>query len=437
MADTNYRILGSTLSSIAEAVRNKTGRNDPMYPTEFAEAINSITGGGGSSADVRYVTFMSEDGTEELCKRAVLPGNDCGDVVALGLVEEQTKEPTNTEIFTRSGYALTAGGEAVPSALKNVTEDRTVYVAFEASTRYYTVRFFDGEELVHTVYAQYGTSVDYTLEDKDGGFFNGWSPAPTNIIADMDCYAQWAEKEKFSTATFARISEICEAGEASDYFAVNDEREIMGISGTTYVLRIVGIEFDNKADGSGKAGLTVAITKKDKVAACFAPFSRSGYRGIGWAYVSGNSGSESNVRYYLRDTFIDDLPSDLQSVIKTVTKNTEIGNDSTFSLQTSEDQLFVPSLEEFGNPSFRADISEGLGAYPGFNTAETRKLYNSDGSAANVWTRCVNYVYPNSCAYYLYDGSPKNAQGGWYNLSNQVSNSQTSVSAAIYPCFCI
>ena len=40
--DTNYRILGSTLSSIANAVRDKTGKSDLMYPTEFAEAINSI-----------------------------------------------------------------------------------------------------------------------------------------------------------------------------------------------------------------------------------------------------------------------------------------------------------------------------------------------------------------------------------------------------------
>lgn len=41
----NYSILGTTLDGIAEAVRNKTGRNDPMYPTEFAEAIESISVG--------------------------------------------------------------------------------------------------------------------------------------------------------------------------------------------------------------------------------------------------------------------------------------------------------------------------------------------------------------------------------------------------------
>ena len=48
--DVNYRIMGSTLRAIANAVRGKTGITEPMFPTEFADAINSITGGGGGGS---------------------------------------------------------------------------------------------------------------------------------------------------------------------------------------------------------------------------------------------------------------------------------------------------------------------------------------------------------------------------------------------------
>ena len=168
-----------------------------VYDTEAAThtvAIYRDSRGGGFSDDVRYVTFMSEDGTTELYKKPVATGDDCVDVVAKGLIDTPTKESTNTEVFTYSGWSLTSGGEANDSALLNVTEDRTVYVSYTVSTRYYTVRFFDGEETqpMKTVQVQYGETANY-LPKKDGFSFDGWQPSNENITHNTDCYAQWSE----------------------------------------------------------------------------------------------------------------------------------------------------------------------------------------------------------------------------------------------------
>lgn len=49
-------------------------------------------GTGGGFGDVRYVTFMSEDGTMEYGKKAAAVGDDCADPIARGVFVTPTKE---------------------------------------------------------------------------------------------------------------------------------------------------------------------------------------------------------------------------------------------------------------------------------------------------------------------------------------------------------
>lgn len=46
-----YVINGQTLTDIAESIRNKTGRPDPLTPSEMATEISGISGGGQELAD--------------------------------------------------------------------------------------------------------------------------------------------------------------------------------------------------------------------------------------------------------------------------------------------------------------------------------------------------------------------------------------------------
>lgn len=74
MAD--YLIKDTTLKSIADAIRSKTGSQSSMKPSQMVDAIQSIqTGGGGSeiptdlTAEPQYVvsgkTFIGKNGTEQ------------------------------------------------------------------------------------------------------------------------------------------------------------------------------------------------------------------------------------------------------------------------------------------------------------------------------------------------------------------------------------
>lgn len=128
------------------------------YWGAYARTTTSSGGGGGSgeSSDlIKHVTFIGEDGTQ-LYRMPVLTGDNCKDPVANGNIATPTKESTVDTVYTFSGWSLTQGGNANSAALSNVTEDRMVYVAFKASARTYTVRFYDGDTLVKTQQVAYG-----------------------------------------------------------------------------------------------------------------------------------------------------------------------------------------------------------------------------------------------------------------------------------------
>ena len=146
--------------------------------------------GGGSSADVRYVTFIGADGAV-LYKKAVAVGDDCVDVVTKGLISTPTKESTVAEVYTYSGWSLTEGGAASSSALKNVTEDRTVYAAFTTSARKYTVRFLDGDTVMKTEQVAYGTQATPPDTTKEGYAFVSWTPSNLTIYGDTDFVGKW------------------------------------------------------------------------------------------------------------------------------------------------------------------------------------------------------------------------------------------------------
>lgn len=193
-------VLGILFQDIADAIRAKTGGTDTMKPVEFPTQIAAIpTGGGGSSADVRYVTFIGADGATLIVK-PVAVGDDCVDVAAKGLISTPTKESTVAEVYTYSGWSLTEGGAASSSALKNVTEDRTVYAAFTAAARTYAARFYnDAGELMQDSQVAYGTQATPPDTKKDGYVFKNWTPSDLTIYGDTDFVGEWQVDEGWLT----------------------------------------------------------------------------------------------------------------------------------------------------------------------------------------------------------------------------------------------
>ena len=103
--------------------------------------------------------------------------------------------------YTFAGWALTSfSTTANPNARTAVTADRSVYAAYTLVGQMYTVRFYNASTLLQTVNnVPYGGSATYTgatpVHPTSPGdmAFVGWSPLPSAITGNTDCYAQWVD----------------------------------------------------------------------------------------------------------------------------------------------------------------------------------------------------------------------------------------------------
>lgn len=357
---------------------------------EVNDALNEINGE-VIGETLYYVTFIGADGTE-LCKTAVYEGDNCPNPVTAGTIETPTKASTNYYNYTFAGWATTEGGTASSSNLLNITSDTTLYAAFTESTRYYTVRFYDGETLLQTAQTTYGGSVHYDY-NKTGYRFDGWLPVSTDITADTDCYAQMTETD-FSANDWETIAEISESGNASDYYSVGDEKEVTlsysdGTS-ETIIVRIAGFDVDEQEDGT-TAGISIIAKTPLKTAMAWGTEQYPVTEG-GTVYAYTRYGFEgSDLKTFLDGELLSALPSELRSNIKSVVKyyNYYDGLNSSNQL-TATRKLFVPSTYEVGLYSSHTD-SNGA-RYTGLYTSDAERiatLYES-GEAVQWWTTEVS-----------------------------------------------
>ncbi len=328
--------LKNLFADIATAIREKTGEEGTMKPIDFPSKISGISA--GSSALVKYVTFMSEDGTTELFKMPVLIGDDCKDPVTHGDISTPTKESTNAYDYTHSGWSLTSGGNANSSALENVTEDRVVYASYSASARYYTVNFYDedGTTLLHTVETTYGANVSNIYTPTKGGYiFNGWNPSVNSVTGDINTCATWKPGVSFATSSWEDIVQAIDRGEL-DSFAVGDKRTesfaITGGSDQTVNMKIIGIQHDTLSDGSGKASLSIIAS--------------SSYQ-VSWNLFTGSESDWSTSQWRSKiNGYVENMPTILKNNIKEVQKEYYKSDRTTKAI--SIDKGWAPSATELG-----------------------------------------------------------------------------------------
>ena len=213
--------LTDKLSAIGEAIRAKTGKSDKLTLDQMPGEIASITGGGGgSSADVRYVTFMNGD--TFLYKKPVAVGDDCVNVLSKGLISTPTKESTAQYNYTYYGWGASDGGAYDANILKNITEDKTVYAIFTSTVRYYTITYYDsdGTTVLKTESLAYGAKPSYTPM-KNNHTFLGWTPTITTVTGNATYTAQFAENVIQHDLTDGVLT-ISGAGAMEDYAASSD-----------------------------------------------------------------------------------------------------------------------------------------------------------------------------------------------------------------------
>lgn len=430
--------LGELFGSIADAIREKTGDTAKMKPVDFPEKITAIeAGGGGSSADVRYVTFMSEDGSETYGVKPVAVGDDCANPIARGLFSTPTKASSAQYNYTFAGWATAPNGGLDSNALKAVTEDRSLFANFASVLRTYTIRFWDGDTVLKSITLTYGSTPSITDPEKSGYSFDCWNPAISAVTGDADYYAQWTMNLNFANATWADIASVAESGNAANVFALGDTRTIpvKFNDGNTYNVdfEIVGFNHDNLADGSGKAGITV-ISKQ------ILPGNKS--CGVTEGYWKVKSWDVSDIRTALNNVFYNGLPSDLKPYVKTVTK---LSANKDKAINASEDKIWIPSGTELGALAIASKVTactDGQGeCYPHF-VAPDEVLGGSYLKSANLKkTMSAEWGTVDNTNSNYATRSPSSQNGTYYNIyvtyGGALKGSGNQIGTAFVYGFCI
>lgn len=373
-----------------------TGNSD----SDLTTAINTLTDGygvGDSTGFYRYVTFMDADYETVASNVTVTPTYSCDSSVGPNVQKESTVDT----VFKLEGWSLVPDSTIQNGIFDNITENITVYPVFKPSMRFYEIRFFDGDEVIHTDYIPYLGSSKYTYH-KTGTRFQGWSPEPIDITADMDCHGIW-EQASFATDSWSYIAEYAAAGTASEYYAVDDDRNVTLTYGDgstkNIVMRIADLNNYNTityADGDlwpgRKAGMVVLI--KTPIEESKMAFSTTPFGDLDREYNRyGFSGSD--VLKYLNEKILPYLPQDLLDVMPYTQLHYPyeiIGNVNDFSA-TITSKLFILSHRDVNSQGFRT-VHANAEAYDIFkddNTHDDNKPFNlrvvrlENGEAVPYW----------------------------------------------------
>lgn len=184
---------------------DQNGDNMPTAQVYGTIYVPNVTGDVIAHAKERYpdisitydhvsatLTYVDNDGVV-LGSETILDGADPTMTPALG------DKVDGRYYYTFLGWGKVQNGEVDDNALKNIQADTVVYAIYALEEKVFTVRFFNGDELMATfANVAYGSTIEYDEIPVYNGVGNpgdyqfiGWSEVPENITADMDLYAQF------------------------------------------------------------------------------------------------------------------------------------------------------------------------------------------------------------------------------------------------------
>ena len=176
--------------------------------------------------------------------------------------------------------------------------------------------------------------------------------------------------DNFADATWAQIDAASTSGNIPSTWVVGSEKDITLSTGEVLTLVIVGINHDDLADGSGKAGLTIGL--KHLMADKY--------------YISGatNEGGFTKAPIYgtLQGTILSQLPDDLKTFLKTVNKKSSAGSNST-TIETNAMKLFLfAEIEVFGRITYSKSGEGSQYSYFTSSANRIKKIANGSGDAS-------------------------------------------------------
>jgi hypothetical protein len=177
------------------------------------------------------------------------------------------------------------------------------------------------------------------------------------------------------TTSWDNIAAVSKFGQAPNYWKVGDKKNIT-VNGVTYAAQIIGFDHDTLTTADGgrtKAGITFQLVDCLKTT-----YSMNG------SNTNVNGWRGSTMRTSTMATLLNQLSSDLKSVLKFVNKVTSVGNNSS-GLETTSDKLFLLSeIEVFGATRYSY---AGEGKQYEYYTAGNSTIKKVNGSAYYWWER--------------------------------------------------
>ena len=157
MANDYYVVSGNSLRDVADTIRAKGGTSAQLtFPQGFINAIDAISG--DEKPITIYLTYASYDGSTTYKTVTCLDG-----VPQESAPANPTRPATAANTFTFVGWSKSMNATTADAdAQTDVVADRTIYAAYTAQARTYTVRFYNGTTLLETdTGVPYGGSTTY------------------------------------------------------------------------------------------------------------------------------------------------------------------------------------------------------------------------------------------------------------------------------------
>ena len=318
----------------------------------FDDETTNVWQGGSIPEEVRVNVDVASSFTITIPKEIVLNGNDGSAAYKVKCEGDIAGDQVISVVPDNSFTLYEDGGKTTPVT---VTQNDTDFTYVELND----AKEYDGDLSAPKISAG----------NWSGSFY-------FNIEFKASAGPVLPAKADFKDMSWADIATVSEAGKAPEYFNVGDEKELT-IGSETYHVQILGFDHDDKSDGSGKAGITVGL--KEIMTTTHNMNSTATSVG-GW--------EQSEMRTYLQDDILPTLPNDLQSVIKTVNKISDVGNNNKTTLKTIQDDLFLFSTTEVGfNPVYAVN---GQGTQYEFFIDDTSRIKYLNSSATRWWLRSAN-----------------------------------------------
>ena len=190
----------------------------------------------------------------------------------------------------------------------------------------------------------------------------------------------------FNSLSWANINTLLSQGQTS-LFKVGDVKTLtlngtggtLRFSNTTAYATIIGINHNASREGNNKLHLQLALDSANTKLLGTAPMKASATNNGGW--------ESCRIRTRECANLLNCLPSDLQAVVKTTTKYTSAGNQSTDIVSSSDKIFLLSEFEIFGATTFSVPGEKNYQQQYSWYSNHSKLKYSSSNSVTTWWER--------------------------------------------------